>query len=272
MFDNVPIIGINVNGLEMPFLLDTGANMSLMTPTAAVNAGLTVDNGEIMQMQGIIPNQNNPWNYDGNFRSLSIGNVAMGPGHIHIADLQNPSLANHIAGILGADILSTHDLDLDIPNETATIVSIQGCAGDFVPWSTPHDVVANAWINPAENELGISSSLNGTPIQTLLDTGASRSMITLTAAITAGQPPATLSQPNNTIVYDATGNRIDTKISTLNNLTIGDETFQNVNTEICDCSIPGAELQLGEDYIARRHLWLSYGTGQIFIMRPSAQH
>jgi hypothetical protein len=151
-----------------------------------------------------------------------------------------------IAGLLGEDFLSAFDLDLNLGTGTLTLYDVSGCSGHFLPWHDPYQAVT-AW-RPVRNILALPIRIGGTEVQAMLDTGALRSVVTLPGMVQLGLAaggtdsvrgfgPASLAAHEQHFIAP---------IRTLRSI--------------------GA--LLGADWLARRHVWISWATDQVFIASP----
>ena len=266
-FRGLPVVGMEINGHALPMILDTGAQYTVVTPEAAQEAGLVPDRRYATKMHGITGLAGDTWNYDSAPVALSLGNLDLGTNRLRIAAIIGREGLGQVAGALGADFLSRHDLELDIPHSTATIYDIHGCVGDFVPWLVPHDRVESAWSGHDQTQMTIPSSIGAMPVRTFIDTGAAASMITRRAATAAGTSDAAMTASTPVTGIDGLGMPIAARSFAFQRLQVGNETFAGVSVLVCDCDIPNADMQIGEDFISSRKLWLSYQTGQVFIVR-----
>ena len=97
------LINLTINGKgPYTFVLDTGAESSLIDSTVARNAGLSVVGGPepisgVGGVQQAIPVQINKW---------SVGKLRLPPTTIDSASFQDDRLGNGIVGLLGSDVLS----------------------------------------------------------------------------------------------------------------------------------------------------------------------
>jgi predicted aspartyl protease len=270
VFMGVPVVSVELDGHAMPFLLDTGAQVTVISPENASQAGLPPDPAWKSRIWGVVPNQETAWNFDARYKSLVVGGLDTGGGHIRVARFGSPEVARHLSGILGADVLAKHDLEIDIPHGIATLYDPQGCIGDFVPWTAAHDRVEHAWTDARQTQLTIPARIGEVPVRTFVDTGASATMVTRSAAIAAGEDDSAMTAGPSRIAHDATGRVIVGREHAFQSIQVGAETFDGATVMVCDCSIPDADMQIGEDFLKIRKIWLSYSTGQIFVTRANA--
>jgi predicted aspartyl protease len=266
MFKEIPVVTVVIDGTPMRFVLDTGAKWTAITPRGADALHLVPDHGNMSESHGISGTPDKvSWNYDAHTKTIAIGDLVLTHRSLHVARLLNGT--DEIAGIIGADILGAHDVDLDLPLKVIRLYDPKGCVGDFVDWPGRHDHIGEAWTPGNQAQLQIPTTLGSTSLRTAVDTGASESMIARRAAVASGADDDALFRSTGAETVDATGTPIPTRMFSFRRLRIGGEQFSNIDLKVCDCEIPNADFQIGEDYLASREVWLSYTTGQIFIRR-----
>ena len=196
-------VPVEVNDIEATFILDTGAQRSVVTQEAVQRLGLVRDKWVGTTMAGVGGIDRRP---NADPRSLSLGGVKLVrrtlsrdfsltvgllPGRV-TGDLV-------IDGLLGRDFLSLFDLDLDMPGRRLTLYEVKGCNGRFLPWAGNYASIEVSM--PAEEAIVVPVTVDGKPLRALLDTGAGASLLTasgmhrlgLTQASLAGDPAGQIS-------------------------------------------------------------------------------
>ena len=95
-------------------------------------------------------------------------------------------------------------------------------------------------------------------------------MLTREAAIAAGEDDAQIGAGTPRLARDVTGRTVVGRDHAFTQVQVGDEEFYKVGLLVCDCVVPDADLQLGEDWLRTRVVWLGY-TGKVFIRRGGEQ-
>jgi hypothetical protein len=133
ILDNQPIVKVFVNGATVRLLLDTGAEATVLTLAAAQRidaqpAGVKLGR----QMHGItgdIPAG------ELELRSFTIGGIEVPRKTVRIAPIEIVNaLSGPLDGVLGADTLSSFDIDLDLPGRRMTLYRGQSCGVASPTW------------------------------------------------------------------------------------------------------------------------------------------
>jgi Aspartyl protease len=173
MLDNQPIVKVFANSATVFLLLDTGAEATVLTPAAAQRIGAQQARVMGRQMYGItgdIPAG------ELELRSFTIGGVEVPRKRVRVAPIEIVNaLSGPLDGVLGADTLSSFDIDLDVPGRRMTLYQEQSCAIASPAWAQPYARIA-AGGSPS-NRLYFSVQLDGRRISALFDTGAQFSVL-----------------------------------------------------------------------------------------------
>src|ERR1700761_8432662 len=112
---NAPIVTLAANGAPLLLLLDTGAEWTILTPAAAKRVGAQTPRIEFdRQIRGLAGSLATN---EVEFRSFTVGGVAIPWRRVRVASLNMPSVfSGPLDGVLGADTLSSFDIDLDLPH------------------------------------------------------------------------------------------------------------------------------------------------------------
>ena len=127
MLDNQPIVKVFANSATVLLLLDTGAEATVLTPAAAQRVGAQQARVKLgRQMHGItgdIPAG------ELELSSFMIGGVEVPRKRVRVAPIEIVNaLSGPLDGVLGADTLSSFDIDLDLPGRRMTLYQEQSCA------------------------------------------------------------------------------------------------------------------------------------------------
>jgi hypothetical protein len=92
-----------------------------------------------------------------------------------------------MAGILGAEILSQFDLDMDLPNRTLTLYRVDGCAGVTPAWQDAATIVLPVKLGRSGRPQ-VAVELDGKRVTAIFDSGASATLLSPAADGTRREP------------------------------------------------------------------------------------
>lgn len=262
------IVPVEVNGVVASFVLDTGAQRSVVTPDAVARLGLARDEWVGTTMSGVGGIDRRP---NANPRTLTFGGVPLvrrtlsRDTSLTVAVLPNSRAGDTVIdGLLGRDYLSRFDLDLDMPARQLTVFQVTGCAGRFLPWTGHYTAIPVSV--PAENAMVLPVSIDGTPMRALLDTGASTSLIGAPGIYRLGLTPAAMTgDPSNQI--GGLGPRLLTvHLHRFGSIRVGEQTTDSPSIWVEPVRLtPIVDMLLGADWLAGRRIWISSATRQVFV-------
>ena len=259
------LVAVTIDGQAATFKLDTGAGRSVVTPEAARRLNLARDplvGAEVWGVGGIErASVAEP-------RSLSLAGVplrqrtptanailAVGPLAL------SPGGGPPVDGLLGRDLLSAFDVELDAPGHRLTLWSVSGCAGRFLSWQGPYDAMATL---PAYGDALVLPVLaDGTSLRALPDTGATETTLGAAGVIRLGLAAPRV--PGGTVRGFGTRARPAWPVR-LSSLRVGDQAERDVAVVATRLRFyPFVDMLLGADWFLPRRVWLSYATKQVFV-------
>jgi hypothetical protein len=264
-------VPVEVNGISATFILDTGAQRSVVTEAAVQRLGLARDPWVGTTMSGVGGIQSRP---NANPRSLTLGGVNLvrrtlnHDTSVTVGILPRTRAGNRlIDGLLGRDFLSLFDLDLDVPANRLTLYRVNGCAGRFLPWSGAYASIPVT--TPAEDAVVVPVTLDGTQLRALLDTGASASLLAAPGMFRTGLQPASLAGDPADQVSGLGPRMVTMYRHTFRSLRVGGQTIDAPVIWVAAIRLmPITDLLLGADWVAGRRIWISYATRQLFVGTP----
>ena len=261
---NAPIVTLVANGAPLTLLLDTGAEWTILTPAAAKRVGAQTPRIEFdRQIRGL---SGSLATNEVELRSFTAGDVAIPWRRVRVASLNMPSVfSGPLDGVLGADTLSSFDVDLDLPHHRMVFFGKQSCPSAAPAWAEPYATIPAR--KTFSNHLSFPAQLDGRQIDTFIDTGAQLSVLSSKAALALGVTDAVLSRDRATVTLGAAAERLNSHLHRFSRIEIGGEVVRNPALIVADVSLKDGDLVLGIDFIAARRIWLSYGSQQIFLSR-----
>ena len=257
----VLLVPVSVNGLTSDFVLDTGAERTVIGLAAAERLGVARNPWVSTDTQGAGGRDQRRL---GRPSTLSLGGVALrrhtvAADHSVVVGPIMDSIDSHpVSGLLGQDFLSGFDLDIDAPGGTVTLYGVAGCSGTFIPWH--HPVIALPAARPVRNILVLPVRVDGQALTAELDTGAAVSVVMAPGMTRLGLP-------------GGGGDRIrgfgsGSVAARLQDFTVQVGGLPAAQTHLLVSPIRGLrsiDMLLGADWAASRRVWVSWATNQVFV-------
>ena len=261
---NAPIVTLVANGAPLTLLLDIGAEWTILTPAAAKRVGAQTPRIEFQrQIRGLAGSLATN---EVELRSFTAGEVAIPWRRVRVASVNMPSVfSGPLDGVLGADTLSSFDIDLDLPHHRMVFYGKQSCPSAAPAWAEPYTTISAR--RSFSNHLSFPVQLDGRQIDTFIDTGAQLSVLSSKAALALGVTEAALARDRATVTLGAAAERLNSHLHRFSRMEVGGEVIHSPALIVADVSLRDADLILGVDFLSSRRIWLSYGSQQIFLSR-----
>jgi predicted aspartyl protease len=182
------------------------------------------------------------------------------------------------AGVLGQEIAWTFDVEYDFSHSAMRLFRIEGCKHTRLAyWLTPGQ--SYSLLDIEKRELGHLHTIaevyvNGKKIRAMFDTGAPKSVLSLSAAKRAGVALETPGVEKAGMSSGIGRARFETYIAPFASFRVGDaEEIQNARLRIADAMIPEADMLIGFDFFlshrifvanSQRKMYISYNGGPVF--------
>jgi predicted aspartyl protease len=259
--NNAPIVTLMANGHPVILLLDTGAERTVLTPTVAERIAAQPARIEFQrQMHGIVgvlPAR------EVELSSFRAGNVPIDWRRIAVAPVTGPTVfSGPLDGILGADVLSSFDLDLDLPHHRLRFFQ-KGSCRDGPPWTGPHISIATG--RSRGEHLFFPVELDGRRIIAIIDTGAQHTFVSDAAARLLGIDATRLAHDPLVTVHSATAGQVSSHVHRFSELKVGSYLMRNPELLIGGANFSDCDIVLGVDFIGPRRVWFSYSALEIFL-------
>lgn len=277
MEGTVPMVHAQINGNDALFIADSGAFFSMVTPSAAEQFQMAADwrylRGAIRGVGG---------EESANVMRAKTFSI-MG---FKFSDVDFIVAGNNLhksAGLLGQNVFRLGDVEYDLANGVIRIVRPKDCKGQpLAYWAAavnkPFSVIdIESATAKQPHTMGIAY-LNGTKIRVLFDTGAARSVLTLSAARRAGITSESAGvEPGGN--ERGIGNRVvKTWIARFASFKVGDEEIEHARLRFADVLLLNADMLIGADFFlshriyvasSERKLYFTYNGGPVFDLEAT---
>ena len=264
LYRNFMLVPAAMNAHPAAMLLDTGAESSTVTPDIAAQLALQPSDARPRVLRGIAG--------DVTSRAVRLQQLDLG-GQMLARDVPLdvttippfPGVSPPVAGLLGADLLTRYEVELDAPNERLTLYTARNCAG-YAPWPWPEAVVVPFRKRGAGLPI-ITARINGRAVTALVDTGARTTLIRRETAISLGVTAEEIDggRTSNGAGIGNTG--VQFHQHRFAEFGVPGDVQRDFVANVGTLNLPGVEMLLGADFLATRHVWISYATGRIFLRR-----
>jgi predicted aspartyl protease len=240
-------------------VLDTGAEVSTISPAIARDFGLREDqaNGRVLRGVGGDVRTGSVM-----ARRFAIGTLRPGPARFSLGPSNIlPGLSPPVAGLLGADLLDGRDIDLDAPGGRAALYTIKSCP-NFHPWPG----VSGTPMSRTPTGLDfVVADFDGNAVRALLDTGARGSFMTRRLAASLGITDEMLLADPISVKIGISRSEIDVRLHRFDQVTLGPVTWRDVPIGVADIPLPGIDMLLGADLLGRQRVWISPARGMLWL-------
>lgn len=258
------LVDMRINGKPSRALIDTGSTSSVFFRDGAKALGLSLQPGlgTFTGLRGIVQG------YSTHVKELIIGRwrevekdyLAMG------SDFG----VENVALMLGQDVLSAGDVEFDLAHDAIKLFKPLGdCERAELAYWAPEFMVVDILRRTRESPfLRVAITLNGKDVVAVLDTGATYSIISRTAAARVGVEAG---GPNTTPYVPSTGIAnvsFKTWIGNFSSFILGGEAVQNARIRIGDFTslgFPDGDMLLGMDFFRAHHIFVSYKQGKMYF-------
>jgi predicted aspartyl protease len=258
-----------INGTPVTMIIDTGAQWTSLTPAAVRRLHLPRDAWHGGPHRGVATFSSN---INAIVRRFELGDITLENRSLAVVPLSFAAVtAPPLAGLLGADFLYRFDLDIDLPHRALTLYRNGGCRAGVPGWGGP--VMAIPLVKSATNQLTLTAIVDGHPFHAIIDTGATRSLITRPNALRAGVTAEALERDPVILTHGLGSGEVVMRRHVFGELQIGTEHFRHVALIVGGKALGrgNTDMLLGLDFFAGRRVWLSYALRAMFVAAPIAR-
>jgi predicted aspartyl protease len=263
---NIPFVVATINARPVTMIIDTGAQTMLLTADAVHRFGLATDGRAPMTVRGTGGESRS---FPAILRRFAIGSLALPDQHAAVLPFDLPTVGLlQPDGLIGADVLSRYEIDLDLPRHRITFLAGHACPTDPPPW-------AGAMMLPLDGERArhgrfiVPVTLNGRALRALIDTGSQGSVVSTAAARALGVRSGDLDGTPADTLRGAGPAATPAHRHGFDELDVGGEAIRRPTLLVADTPSNDYDMILGTDYLALRRMWLAYARGVVFIARPA---
>lgn len=259
--DNVPFVTVSANGRPVTLVLDTGAERTVFDPAVAERIGARPPRVEFdRHLHGIAGSLTTR---EVELQSLSAGEVSIPWHRVVVAPVTTAKVFPvPFDGLLGDDVLSGFDIDLDLPHQRLVFYEKRACTTG-PPWAGPYTAISTG--QSRAEHLFFPVRLDGREMPAIIDTGAQMTTVAKWAARALGLTDALLGQDPPITTRGAAAELLGSRIHQFRQLEIGRQIIPRPKLVVSDIRLQDAAAVLGIDLLESRRLYMSYASLEIFL-------
>src|ERR1051326_7016023 len=207
--NRVPFVTPSANGHSVTLIVDTGAERTVLTPEAAKQAG--AHRPSIEFQRGVRGIGGNRASHEVELRSFAAGEVAIPWHRVFVAPVRTAKVfPTPLDGLLGTDVLSDFDVDLELPRHVMGFHQKQACPTAAPPWAGPYSTLTPG-LSPT-GRFFFPVQLDGHRLTATIDTGSQLTVVAKTTARALGLTETMLSQDHSMTMQGVAGDPLPSRI------------------------------------------------------------
>ena len=248
-----------IEGRSVEVVVDTGAAVTSISTGAMLALHLAPDTHRRLTVRGA--GRESKADHAAVERFIVGGLKLVSPAFPIVAIPFASSVALNPAAILGSDWMSQFDVDFDLPGGTARFYPPGRCAAP--PWAGPSTA---APLRVVDGLPHIAVKVDDTPIDALLDSGATSSTLAAAMAVRLGMTPAEFLEPPAGRPLSTDGRLRNSWVHQFRRLEIAETEFANPRLLVSELNVARTSLLSGVDWLRKHRIWLSYGARQLKVL------
>ncbi len=265
------LVPVMLDDEELPFLLDTAAGRSIITPETCERLKTKPTNKRQMRVEGAGGTVNASLVDIGNFRVGRYQRKQMSAVVLDLKPMQ-VQIGQPFAGILGMDFLKNYNVRVDLEAKKMRLYACDE-GGDIGALLGDADLERVQFKAQHGGLIMVTVRLDGAALTGLLDTGASRTIMNWRAAQAAGVTRKTKGVHKQTARYlGVDKNPVDLFRYEFKQLEFGSSRYSPANIGIADLPVfetlgfkDQPAMIIGADFLKDRVLFIAHSTGHVYL-------
>jgi predicted aspartyl protease len=244
-----------INGRKIGIVIDTGASSSLLMRASAKRLDLPMSEGHGARIKGIGGDSRLQVAVVDEFR---LGDAVVRGMTFGVAGDHDPGEGFDL--LLGEDFLSKFDVEFDLAENAVRLWQPKDCgAVSLAYWSS--GVVGEVPIKlglHGRGQIELTVQLNGKPVDAILDSGASTSVVSSQAAAEVGARKGGAAGR----LTGMGGNFVNVWVGKFESFAIGNQDFPDVEIGVADHRFP---MLIGADFLRAHRALVSHSQGKLYF-------
>ena len=260
----LPLVDAAIDGKPVRLLIDTGADSLLIKQELADRLALDRDYTRAIYSTGLGAQTSN---WPTKPVPVQLGPVTLPAMSLGVATPgamgSDRPRASRFDGVVGGQVLSAYDVDIDMPNRRLGLYRRRTCTVGPPPFGGPSITLPTSQAGPYR--VIVPVAVDDAPLRLEIDTGASRTLLDARAVGLAG-PALEADRPIHLVTADPVGQT--GHLHRFGSLQIGSDRVAGPLLLVAQVQQPAFSGLLGSDYWRSHRLWLSYGSQTITVGLP----
>ena len=264
LWDQKLYVSATINDIRLRFFIDTGAAVTTLSQSAADTLNLPRDFDRSADVLGV-------GGAESRLTLVGPATLVLDTLHLSLRTIPVAAFADRLAdgaqvsGLIGADILSRYDLDLDIPGRRLALWRVSDCEQVTPDWQG--GAGSAALQIEASRHATLPVRIDDSRLQLTLDTGSPSLVLSTRAAAQAGAPPEDVEDSRRLAGTGVNARAFSAWLHIFHHLDVAGHSFGDVRAVVVS---PGrlhgdSDGLLGLEYLKRGRVWISYATGRFFM-------
>lgn len=261
------VVPMDISGQTVHLLVDTGGVLSMLTKSTVDKLGLpnsAMAPGRYFSMFGGQKIDHFSTAYDVDLGGLKIKTM-------RFAIMPDGQMPPGVDGTISPDILSVYDAEFDFANNKFYLNLQDHCPGMVVYWTSSPYAIIPMWTG-SDGHVSVTANLDGKQIPAIVDTGSTRSYMSLDAA----QSEFSLTEKDANLKREGSAEngysyRYPFKMLALDGINISHPDLILVpDSKSQMMSHGGVRMILGMGILRQLHLYIAYNEAKIYATGASA--
>ncbi len=259
-------VPVTIEGESRMMFIDTGAGITSLSEDTANALSLLRDFDHTTDVFGVGGQESHL--YIAQTKLVTLGGLAF-RNHSFPVSAFHERLADGsaIGGLIGADIVSHYDLDIDIPHRQIGFWKVTDCSEVKPDWPSEASG-ADMAVQPSRH-VTLPVKLDGVGVDLMLDTGSPGLVVSTRAAARAGVSPEMLEESRPMHGRGMNDRAFSAWFHIFPRLEVAGQVYGDARAVIVNNGRmnEGGDGLLGMAFLKRGRVWVSYSTGKFYVQR-----
>jgi predicted aspartyl protease len=259
--DRLLVVPVGINGQWVHLIVDTGAEHTTLSATAAGRLGLPPGKLHPVPSLGV---GGMTMTTDVPIDRLVVGGVHFPLSQIQVGSftLQTDQGLN-ADGLLAADVLLAFDMDIDVPGGTLTLYHARRCPDSRPPWQDGATEITG--VQTRKDRMMVPFEIDGAHGTAVLDTGAQQNILGASMAQRLRLNSETMATDPTTLQHGIGPAEVVAHMHRFNQLRVGPVSQEPAFLTVMESERGLGDALIGQAFLTGRRVWLAFKSRQIFV-------